>query len=132
MRFSKDTFVALYRGLIFTMAIITVIATSVAKTSLEPGTYSVSSDCAASQSEGTLTFGYEIEETAPIVAEGATDFGFPSNQFTKKQSSSDDAHYVSSLEDHICKGVVIESDTSFVLFSCYEGDRLKCMISLSR
>ena len=56
MHFSKKTFITLYRGLVFSVAIVAVIATSVAKTSIKAGTYNVSSDCAGSERQGILTF----------------------------------------------------------------------------
>ena len=130
---NNTVFKATYRGCLLIFAAFTVIATSVVNTQIKAGIYNIKSDCPEALTEGTLKFEPASDELG-VVAEGAAEFGFPSDTFTleKGEALGWRDSYLSSNAQGACKGIVLQSDESFVLFSCYQGSELVCTISLTR
>ena len=118
------------------LAAFAFLATSVAKEGLNDGLYKVVSDCPNATKEGVLPWGaiYVSTTASPDTSESrkvATDFGFPSNDFTDTGSPTT---IVSRGDQRICKAVVFEEQKKFAMFVCTDRTEknIECTITLEQ
>jgi len=88
--------------------------------SVPGGSYSVKSDCQGFSSSGTLELKSNLifndEGEGDYTIEGATDYGFPSDEFRIMGP-----HLIQSAnEDRICKTVIFEKSTYFAMYACMD------------
>ena len=132
MIFSKQKLHISFRVGMLLVSMITLLATSLEKTRLSSGEMKVKSDCVGAQCEGVLTISTSFRSDE-YYAENATEYGFPSDNFTvTSDDSTNIARYESTNESSVCSGVLVSSDVDFMLFSCETNGEITCTITLYR
>ncbi len=107
-------------ALLFT--VVTIIATSVRRAYVNPGTYHVTSDCPGSTESGTLIVANNG------TALGAENFGFPSDKLEKTDERSTIAVWGKNRGCHAFE--VENAQENVIVFSCFENDELICTITM--